>query len=175
MRRPLAARAQASPGSRGVLYTRWTPSFTCPYCVHGLLAVGAAALLALGCQSPRWPVDGPLTSPFGVRRGGELHRGVDIVAPVGTPVHPILDGRVRFAGTILGYGQVIWIDHRDDALSLYAHLSEIFVRAGEPVSKSTVIGLSGKSGDVTGPHLHLEVWRWGREVDPVQLIGRPAR
>ena len=74
-----------------------------------------------------------------------------------------------------GYGQVIWIDHGDDALSLYAHLSEISVEAGESVRKSTVIGLSGESGDVTGPHLHLEVWRWGREVDPVQLIGRPAR
>ena len=153
--------------------TRGFARLSVPY-----LAAGAVALLALGCQSPQWPVDGPLASPFGVRSGGglgELHRGVDIAAPVGTPVRPILDGRVRFAGTMRGYGQVIWIDHGDDALSLYAHLSEISVEAGEPVRKSTVIGLSGESGDVTGPHLHLEVWRWGREVDPVQLIGRPAR
>lgn len=134
----------------------------------------AAALLA-GCQTPQWPVQGGLKSPFGIRSqgGADLHRGVDLAADVGTPVRPILDGRVRFTGTMEGYGNVIWIDHGPDLLSVYAHLSEIEVEPLQEVSKSTVIGRTGASGRVTGPHLHLEVWRWGREVDPVQFMGRP--
>ncbi|MYG80644.1 MAG: M23 family metallopeptidase [Gemmatimonadetes bacterium] len=135
-----------------------------------------ATLATLGCQTPQWPLNGPIRSPFGVRAGGfvaELHRGVDIAVPVGTRVRPILSGQVRFAGTMEGYGNVVWVDHGPDVLSLYAHLSEISVRPGERITKATVIGLSGATGNVTGPHLHLEVWRWGREVDPVHFLGRP--
>lgn len=141
---------------------------------------GLIALLALGsisCQTPQWPVSGPVSSPYGMRMDGvtgDLHRGVDIAAPHGTPVRPVLSGRVRFAGTMSGYGQVIWIDHRDDVITVYAHLSEISVRAGQEVSKGTVIGLTGQSGNARGPHLHLEIWRWGREVDPVAMLGRPG-
>lgn len=141
------------------------------------LAVALVVGLLAGCATPQWPVKGPVSSPYGLRMMGgilpDLHRGVDIAAAVGTPVRPLLAGRVRFAGTMSGYGRVIWIDHSDDLLSLYAHLSEIAVSEGQEVSKSTVLGKTGQSGNVTGPHLHLEVWRWGREVDPVQLLGGP--
>lgn len=141
----------------------------------GVVASALAAVLLTGCQTPQWPVEGGLKSPFGVRSqgGADLHRGVDLVADVGTPVRPILGGRVRFTGTMDGYGNVIWVDHGPDLLSVYAHLSEIAVEPLQEVSKSTVIGRTGSSGNVTGPHLHLEVWRWGREVDPVQFMGRP--
>lgn len=139
--------------------------------------LAVAGVLVAACATPQWPVDGPLRSPYGLRMMGgvlpDMHRGVDIAAPVGTPVRPMLDGRVRFAGTMSGYGQVVWIDHNDDLLSIYAHLSEIAVTDGQEVSKATVLGKTGQSGIVTGPHLHLEVWRWGREVDPVQLLGGP--
>jgi murein DD-endopeptidase MepM/ murein hydrolase activator NlpD len=85
------------------------------------------------------------------------------------------EGRIRFAGTMSGYGLVVWIDHPGDVLTVYAHLSEIRVRAGEPVESQGVIGLSGQSGNATGPHLHFEVWRRGREVDPVAFLGgRPG-
>ena len=140
------------------------------------LLVPALLMVAQGCQTPQWPVVGPIPSPFGVRGGGPLgavHRGIDIAVPVGTPVRPILDGRVRFAGTMRGYGRVIWVDHGEDALSVYAHLSEIAVTAGQEVTKATLIGKSGRSGNASGPHLHLEIWRWGREVDPVQVLGSP--
>lgn len=140
------------------------------------LSAVALALATVACRTPQWPVDGPLRSPFGVRMEGSwpgMHRGVDIAAAVGTPVRPLLDGRVRFAGAMSGYGLVIWIDHGPEMLSVYAHLSEVAVEAGEEVTKATVIGLTGQSGNVTGPHLHLEVWRWGREVDPVPLLGGP--
>ena len=137
----------------------------------------ALCLLATtACQTPQWPVEGPIRSPFGVRGGGfvgEVHRGVDVAVPSGTRVRPILNGRVRFAGVMEGYGNVVWVDHGDDLLSVYAHLSEISVQPADEITKATVIGLSGQSGAASGPHLHLEVWRWGREVDPVHFLGRP--
>lgn len=135
-----------------------------------------ASVATLGCQTPQWPLNGPIRSPFGIRSGGivgELHRGVDIGVPSGSRVRPILDGQVRFAGMMDGYGNVVWIDHSADLLSLYAHLSRITVQPGEEITKATVIGLSGATGTASGPHLHLEVWRWGREVDPVYFLGRP--
>ncbi|MFQ5536053.1 MAG: M23 family metallopeptidase [Gemmatimonadota bacterium] len=142
-------------------------------------AGGLLLLVALaGCGLPRWPVDTPMTSPFGLRFRGirpEIHRGVDLAAPSGTPVHAMAAGRVRFAGTMRGYGKVIWLDHGGSVLSVYAHLSEIRVQPGRRVRAGEVIGLTGSSGDVTAPHLHFEVWRWGREVDPAPLLGgRPG-
>jgi murein DD-endopeptidase MepM/ murein hydrolase activator NlpD len=136
----------------------------------------ALALVAVagGCTIPRWPVHGPLTSPYGLRFRGirpEIHRGVDIAVPTGTPVHAMADGRVRFAGVERGYGNVVWLDHGGGVLTVYAHLSAIRVHAGEKVDGGDVVGLSGSSGDATGPSLHFEIWRWGREVDPVPLLG----
>jgi murein DD-endopeptidase MepM/ murein hydrolase activator NlpD len=82
-------------------------------------------------------------------------------------------GTVRHAGTMAGYGLVVWIDHGGDVLSVYAHLSRIDVRAGQVLEGRPLVGLSGSSGDATGPHLHFEVWRWGRQADPVPLLGGP--
>jgi len=81
------------------------------------------------------------------------------------------DGRVRFAGVQRGYGNVVWVDHGGAVLTIYAHLSSVSVHAGDPVRGGQVLGLSGSSGDADGPHLHFEVWRWGRAVDPVPLLG----
>jgi murein DD-endopeptidase MepM/ murein hydrolase activator NlpD len=81
------------------------------------------------------------------------------------------DAHVRFAGSMSGYGDVVWLDHGGAVLSVYAHLSEIHVTVGMTVRRGSVLGLSGATGDVTGPHLHFEVWRWGRPVDPVPLLG----
>ena len=140
----------------------------------GLIALVAAA----GCSIPRWPVDGPLTSPYGMRWRGllpEVHRGVDIVVPEGTEVRTMAPGRVRFAGTMSGYGNVVWMDHGGEVLTVYAHLSQLLVRTGDVVGSRAVIGLSGATGDATGPHLHFELWRWGWERDPVPLLGgRPG-
>ncbi|HSM04940.1 MAG TPA: M23 family metallopeptidase [Longimicrobiales bacterium] len=137
-----------------------------------------ALLLLGGCTIPRWPVQGPMTSAFGVRWRGtlpEIHRGVDIYVASGTPVRAMAGGRIRFAGVQGDYGNVIWIDHGGSVLSVYAHLAELSVRTGEGVAPGQVIGRSGASGNASGPHLHFEVWRWGRQVDPVPLLGgRPA-
>lgn len=146
-----------------------------PVQARGLLSLAFLAMALQGCQTPRWPVEGALRSPFGIRPHGgvDLHRGVDLEAAIGTPVRPVLPGRVRFAGSMSGYGNVIWIDHGEDLITVYGHLSEIGVEVLQEVSRDTVIGLTGQSGNATGPHLHLEVWRWGREVDPVDFLGRP--
>ena len=145
-----------------------------------LTAAGALLLVAAtaACGIPRWPVDARITSDFGLRMRGsspDLHRGVDLDVPSGTPVQAMAEARVRFAGVMRGFGNVVWLDHGGDLLTVYAHLSSIQVREGEPVRGGAVIGLSGATGDVTTPHLHFEVWRGGREVDPVPLLGGRPR
>ncbi len=138
------------------------------------LAACAACLVLAGCAVPRWPTPGPVTSAYGLRWRGvlpEVHRGVDLGVPTGTPVRAMAGGRVRFAGTMRGFGRVVWVDHGGRVRTVYAHLSELRVRAGEPVDGGQVLGLSGASGDVTAPHLHFEVHRWDRAVDPVPLLG----
>ncbi len=141
---------------------RWTAPLT-------LLLLGA-------CSLPRWPVEGTISSPFGLRLDGiwpEVHRGVDIPLDVGTPVQAMGPGRVIESGWLRGYGLAIVLDHGRGVYSIYAHLSEASVRKGEEVGGGHVIGRSGATGDVTGPHLHFEVWRGGRPEDPVAFLGRP--
>jgi len=119
-----------------------------------------------------------MTSAFGLRFRGlrpEVHRGVDLSVPEGTEVRAMAPGRVRFAGFQRGYGNVVWLDHGGEVITVYAHLSTLLVRTGEKVEGHAVVGLSGSTGDARGAHLHFEVWRWGREVDPVPLLGgRPG-
>lgn len=139
-----------------------------------LLVLGLAAVLAAGCSVPRWPVEGTVSSPFGLRLRGwspDLHRGVDVAAPEGTPVSAMKGGRVTFAGARGGYGNTIIIEHGSNVRTLYAHLSRIDVRAGQRVRGGEVIGAVGRTGNATGPHLHFEVVRWGRQEDPVPLLG----
>lgn len=139
---------------------------------------GAALAFVLlgssGCALPRWPVEAPLTSGFGLRFRGvspDIHRGVDLNVPTGTPVSSMANGRVRFAGGMRGFGNVIWVDHAAGIMTIYAHLSRIDVTVGQAVDAGEVIGASGASGDVTAPHLHFEVWRYGRPVDPIAVLG----
>jgi len=82
-------------------------------------------------------------------------------------------GRIRFSGWMNGYGNVVWLDHPGGVISLYAHLSRIDVVTGGSVERDALIGLSGSTGSVTGPHLHFEVWKEGRQVDPVPYLGGP--
>lgn len=151
--------------------------------ILGSLAPIGLVLVVLGisgCSIPRWPAEGAMTSPFGLRvRSGAIlpsvHHGVDIAMPTGTPVLAALPGSVRFAGVMGGYGNVIWLEHRGGTLTVYAHLSEITVRTGDRVRGRELIGRSGATGNVSGPHLHFEVWKGGRPVDPVQALGRRPR
>ncbi len=139
--------------------------------------LAAATLLGtVGCGLPNWPVEGPLIAPFGLRWGADgptIHRGVDIVVPTGTPVYAMSSGEVRFAGTMTDFGLVVWVDHEDAILTIYAHLSEIHVVEDQAVTKDEALGLSGESGNATGPHLHFEIRGRGHQVDPVAMLGGP--
>ncbi|HET9984597.1 MAG TPA: M23 family metallopeptidase [Longimicrobiales bacterium] len=144
------------------------------------IVAAALAVLAVfaggGCSIPRWPVHGTLTSPYGLRGfWPELHRGVDVSVPDGTPVQAMEGGVVEFAGQMSGYGNVVVLRHGTNLETLYGHLSQIRVRQGERVEGRQVIALSGHSGNATGPHLHFEVRRWGRQEDPVPLLGGGPR
>ncbi len=142
----------------------------------GRVLAATVVLGTVGCGIPHWPVEGPIIAPFGVRwesSGPSIHRGVDIVVPTGTPVYPMSNARVSFTGTMTDYGQVVWLDHGDAIVTLYAHLSQILVAEGQTVSRSVPLGLSGQSGNATGPHLHFEIRGRGRQVDPIALLGGP--
>ncbi|MDY0330604.1 MAG: M23 family metallopeptidase [Thiomonas sp.] len=115
-----------------------------------------------------------VTSPFGMRlhpvRGRrEMHEGVDLKAPIGTPVPSVAEGRVKFAGMQSGYGNVIKIAHPGGFETVYAHLSRIAVRPGQSVSKGQIIGKTGNTGTSTGPHLHFEFHAAGRLIDPLRM------
>lgn len=116
-----------------------------------------------------WPVHGPVTSPFG-SRWGRVHEGIDIGVGTGTSVHAARGGRVTLAGWYGGYGNAIIINHGNGLSTLYGHLSHIDVSVGETVDQGTVIGLSGSTGESTGPHLHFEVRVSGTPKNPLSYL-----
>ncbi len=122
-----------------------------------------------------WPVSGTITSPFGMRfdpvqHRYQLHAGIDIAAPQGTTISAAADGRVIFAGWYGGYGNAIVIDHGGGTSTLYGHCSQIFVSVGQDVQRGQAIGAVGMTGDATGPHVHFEVRRDGKPVDPLGYL-----
>jgi murein DD-endopeptidase MepM/ murein hydrolase activator NlpD len=117
-----------------------------------------------------WPVSGPITSPFGMR-WGKLHPGIDIGVPTGTPTHAAAAGTVIYAGGMLGYGNLVVIDHGGGIATAYAHQSSIAVHEGQQVGAGDVIGYSGCTGFCTGPHHHFEVRVNGSPVDPLGYLG----
>lgn len=116
-----------------------------------------------------WPVQGPITSPFGPRWGG-FHPGIDIGVPEGTPIHAAAAGTVIYCGWESGYGNLVVIDHHNGIATAYAHQSRIEVSCNQNVDQGQVIGLSGCTGFCTGPHLHFEVRVNGTPVDPLGYL-----
>ena len=120
-----------------------------------------------------WPVKGSVTSRFGPRGLWGWHRGVDIKAPRGAPIHAAATGTVVFSGRQSSYGRVIKIAHANGLSTIYAHNSANFVRAGDRVRAGALIGAVGRSGRATTNHLHFEVRRRGVANDPLPLLRRP--
>jgi murein DD-endopeptidase MepM/ murein hydrolase activator NlpD len=116
------------------------------------------------------------TSGFGVRgnpfggHGGEMHPGMDMAAPTGTPVYATADGIVGRAERAGGYGNLIQLEHGKGLESRYGHLSEILVHDGQRVHRGDLIGLVGSTGRSTGSHLHYEVRIDGRAVNPMPFL-----
>jgi peptidoglycan DL-endopeptidase CwlO len=118
-----------------------------------------------------WPVSGPITSGFCERRSYEAcHPGIDIAVPTGTPIHAAASGRVAIAGWVGGYGNYTCIQHSASLSSCYGHQSSIQVSVGQSVSQGQVIGLSGSTGNSTGPHLHFEVRINGAVTNPMNYL-----
>lgn len=119
------------------------------------------------------PVGGRVSGSYGTQRPGHTHGGVDLAVPVGTNVAAAAAGTVIEVGTLPGYGNVVIIDHGRGTTTRYAHLSKLLVAKGQQVGQGDTIALSGGakgaagSGNSQGPHLHYEVRRNGRSVNPL--------
>lgn len=120
-----------------------------------------------------WPLKNPIiTSKFG-SRGKRYHEGVDFKAKIGTPIYAVSDGEVVYSGRkISGYGKMIILKHKGGLMTVYAHNSSNLVNERDSVKKGQKIALSGKSGRVTGPHLHFEIRKGIVAVDPERYIAK---
>lgn len=125
-----------------------------------------------------WPVDGKLIGSFGWRSdpfSGEqaFHNGVDVSAPIGSPIRAAADGTVVEASyTGGGFGRLVVIDHGGGVRTFYAHLSRIDLIAGQEIRRGEIVGALGRSGRATAPHLHYEVRLGGNPVNPYRYLSR---
>ena len=133
-------------------------------------------------QGMRMPVNGRVTSGFGSRFHPilgyrRMHAGLDLAASYGSPIVAAADGRVLLAGWSGGYGNLVRIGHAGGLQTMYGHMSRIVARSGEMVRQGQLIGYVGSTGLSTGPHLHYEVLKNGRPVNPtsVKLAAAPAQ
>jgi len=122
-----------------------------------------------------WPVDGFISSPFGVRSSsysgrGEFHKGIDIRARPGTPIIAPAKGMVAFAGGDGAYGLSVELQHTRTITTKYGHMQRIVVREGQQVKRGDIVGFVGSTGRSTGPHLHYEVKLNGVQVNPTRYI-----
>ncbi|HEY5465372.1 MAG TPA: M23 family metallopeptidase [Hanamia sp.] len=122
------------------------------------------------------PYHGRITSTFGHREnpfGGEnveVHKGLDIAAPYGSPVRAMAKGSVEFAGVRGGFGNCIMLKHGNGFETLYGHLSKILVKVGQQINIGQQIGNVGSTGRSTGPHLHYEIHHYGEKINPQPFL-----
>ena len=133
-------------------------------------------------QGMRMPVNVRVTSGFGSRFHPilgyvRMHAGLDLAAAYGSPIAAAADGRIVSSGWSGGYGNLVRIAHAGGIQTMYGHMSRIVARSGEMVRQGQVIGYVGSTGLSTGPHLHYEVLKNGRPVNPtsVKLAAAPAQ
>ncbi len=122
-----------------------------------------------------WPVTGEISSIFGLRRffneqERNPHSGLDIAAPEGTDIRATADGTVIEAGDFFFSGNMVYVDHGQGLISLYAHLSRIDVKPGQVLRRGDILGAVGQTGRVTGAHLHFAVMANGVLVDPLYFL-----
>lgn len=154
--------------------------------IAGLIAL-CVGLLFLGGKHPRaeevggqtehwiWPADGEVTDTYGTRGGH--HKGIDIAADLKTPVYAVDDGVVSKSYYSDTYGHVIFIKHKNNFETVYAHLHKRNVKEGQNISQGALIGEMGNTGDSSGVHLHFEVhheeWTYSKEnaLNPDNVLG----
>jgi len=134
----------------------------------GAPAIGAPRVPAPAPAAPAGSVrilSGPVTSGFG-GRWGTVHEGIDIAAPIGTPIHVPLAGVVISSGPASGFGLWVRVQHNDGTITVYGHINRSFVQVGQRVAAGQVIAETGNRGQSTGPHLHIGVMQNGVYVNP---------
>ncbi|KPY59719.1 Peptidase, M23/M37 family [Pseudomonas syringae pv. spinaceae] len=122
------------------------------------------------------PVNGPLSSKFGVRRffhGEERnpHSGLDFAVPAGTPIKSPAAGKVILTGNYFFNGNTVFVDHGQGFISMFCHLSKIDAKVGDQVPRGGVVGKVGATGRATGPHMHWNISLNDARVDPAIFIG----
>ncbi len=119
-----------------------------------------------------WPVRGQVVSTFGRKGGGLVNDGVNIAAPLGTPIRAAHAGTVVYVGNeVRGFGNLILVRDSSGVVTAYAHADAVAVRQGQSVREGQVIGRVGRTGAVSAPQLHFQVRRDGRPVDPMRYLG----
>jgi murein DD-endopeptidase MepM/ murein hydrolase activator NlpD len=126
-----------------------------------------------------WPLKGLVTAGYGYRRSPftgqrEMHEGLDIAAPLGTPIQVTADGIVSFVGPLAAFGNVVFVNHGHGFTSFYAHVSASRVKEGQQVRRGDVIAHVGMTGRTTGPHVHYEVQVNGTTVNPIKYVVDPT-
>jgi len=126
------------------------------------------------------PTSGRDSGRFGLKRilnkqKRNPHSGMDIAAPQGRSVKAPAEAKVLFTGNLFFTGNVIYLDHGNGVISLYAHLSKIKVKKGQKVKQGQIIGKVGKTGRVTGPHLHWSIYLNGNAIDPALFIKKTKK
>ncbi|MDH5559273.1 MAG: LysM peptidoglycan-binding domain-containing M23 family metallopeptidase [Deltaproteobacteria bacterium] len=116
-----------------------------------------------------WPSKGSISSRFG-RRHGRMHQGIDITKTAGEKIRAAKSGTVVYAGWKKGYGKTVIINHGGGLKTLYAHNSRIYVKKGRLVRKGNLISKMGNTGRSTGIHLHFEVIKNGKPIDPINYL-----
>ncbi|MGE5305845.1 MAG: peptidoglycan DD-metalloendopeptidase family protein [Alphaproteobacteria bacterium] len=117
----------------------------------------------------RWPVSGRINSGFGPR-GSSFHDGIDIGAPEGAPIHAIDKGEVIYSDELRGYGNIVIVRHSGNVISVYAHNQINLVREGQSVERGEILARVGRTGRVTGPHLHFEIRKNNAAQDPLRFL-----
>lgn len=125
-----------------------------------------------------WPLRGIITSGYG-ERNGRFHHGIDIAARKGTSIRSSADGLVILSGSNVhgfgGYGKIIALQHSLDTVSIYAHNRKNYVDYGQCVTEGEVIGEVGSTGRSTGPHLHFEIRKNNRSINPHSYLIRSSQ
>ncbi len=148
--------------------------------IAGLAEGDVAVPLSVDKGALPWPAPGRVRVGFGRHKHPKfdtytLHNGIEIAAPVETPVDAVHDGTVAFADAFLGYGLMVILDHGGKQFTLYAHLAELRVKAGQKVAAGQLIGTVGDTS-VNGPGLYFEVRAQGRPQDPLEWLSHePGR
>ncbi len=165
-----AAQAQAAAAAAAQAQAAAAAAAAASQSVRSQPSSGGGGSVSAGSSGYVLPAAGRTSSCFG-GRWGTTHYGVDIAAPIGTPIYAATSGIVQRAGAATGFGQAVYIRGDDGAVTVYGHVNQYFVRAGERVSAGEQVAEVGNRGQSTGPHLHFEVHpggaMYGGQINPV--------